>query len=96
VSAFSFHPGFVASGFNRNNGRFMSLGMRLTRPFARSPEKGAETLVWLCDSPEVDAQSGGYFFDRHRTQPSNAGRDAASARRLWEVSEEQVRTSQAG
>lgn len=87
VEAFCFHPGFVASGFNRNNGRLLAAGMTLVRPFARDAEKGAETLVWLADSPEPEGQSGGYFSDRRQIEPSAAGRDDAAARRLWEVSE---------
>jgi NAD(P)-dependent dehydrogenase (short-subunit alcohol dehydrogenase family) len=90
VSAFSFHPGFVASGFNRNNGLLMSWGMNLVRPFARSPEKGAETLVWLVDSPEITDGSGHYFYNHRRVRPSAAAQDGAAARRLWEVSEEQT------
>ncbi len=91
VDAFSFHPGFVTTGFNRNNGRALALLMNLSRPFARSPEKGAETLVWLADSAEPDGQSGGYFMDCRRIQPSAEAQDDTSARRLWEVSEEQTR-----
>jgi NAD(P)-dependent dehydrogenase (short-subunit alcohol dehydrogenase family) len=87
VTANCFHPGFVASGFNRNNGRLMAFGMSLARPFARSPEKGADTLVWLADSADVSSETGGYFANRKRKQPSEAARDAAAARRLWELSE---------
>ena len=47
VTANCFHPGLVATGFNRNNGLLMDLGMTILRPVSRSPEKGAETLVWL-------------------------------------------------
>jgi len=90
VTANCFHPGFVASGFNRNNGGLMAFGMSLARPFARSPEKGADTLVWLADSAEVSAESGGYFANRRRSMPSAAAQDLAVARRLWEVSEEQT------
>jgi NAD(P)-dependent dehydrogenase (short-subunit alcohol dehydrogenase family) len=87
VTANCFHPGFVASGFNLNNGRLMRLGMRLARLFARSPERGAETLVWLADSPEVDNVSGGYFVDKHLERPSRAAQDVDAARRLWQISE---------
>jgi NAD(P)-dependent dehydrogenase (short-subunit alcohol dehydrogenase family) len=90
VTANCFHPGFVASGFNRNNGGFMAFGMSLARPFARSPEKGADTLVWLADSAEASAESGGYFANRGRRTPSAEAQDLAAARRLWEVSEEQT------
>lgn len=93
VTATCFHPGFVASGFNRNNGALMRLGMTLVRPFARSPERGAETLVWLVASPGAGAGSGGYFVDRRRREPSRAARDPEAARRLWELSEAQTRGS---
>ena len=90
VTANCFHPGFVASGFARNNGPLYRVGMSLVRPFARSPERGADTLVWLVDSPDVAAETGGYFVDRRRVTPSAAAQDTEAARRLWEVSEEQV------
>jgi NAD(P)-dependent dehydrogenase (short-subunit alcohol dehydrogenase family) len=90
VTANSFHPGLVASGFNRNNGALMRLGMTLARPFSRSPEKGAETLVWLVDSQEVGAESGGYFVDKRRVLPSAAAQDADAAQRLWALSEQQT------
>ena len=90
VTAYCFHPGFVATGFNRNNGALMNLGMTLARPFARTPEKGAETLVWLCENPDVSADNGGYFQDCRRIAATTAGQDADAARRLWEVSESQV------
>jgi NAD(P)-dependent dehydrogenase (short-subunit alcohol dehydrogenase family) len=90
VTANCFHPGFVASGFNRNNGWLMRAGMTLARPFARSPEKGAETLVWLACSAEVSPPTGGYFVDMQRKEPSPAALDMEVARRLWELSAEQV------
>ena len=96
VTANAYHPGFVATGFNRNNGLLMRIGMGITRPFARSAEKGAETLVWLVDSDEAGQTSGGYFFDLHPTKPSTAAQDAKAAQRLWQISEEQVRASTSG
>jgi NAD(P)-dependent dehydrogenase (short-subunit alcohol dehydrogenase family) len=95
VTANCFHPGLVASGFNRNNGALMAAAMTLVRPFSRSPEHGARTLVWLVDSPEVSDQSGGYFADERRVAPTAEAQDSASARRLWELSESQVATAQA-
>jgi hypothetical protein len=40
VTANCFHPGLVTTGFNRNNGLLMNLGMTILRPVARSPETG--------------------------------------------------------
>jgi NAD(P)-dependent dehydrogenase (short-subunit alcohol dehydrogenase family) len=91
VTANAFHPGLVASGFNRNNGVLMRIGMAFSRPFARSPQKGAATLVWLVDSEAAGDTSGGYFVDEQLVTPSVAAQDRDAARRLWQVSEAQIR-----
>ncbi len=82
VSAYAFHPGFVATSFG-GDGVLMSLGKRL----AISPEAGAAPLVRLAAAPAVPAPSGN-FFDRF-TAPGSTARqadDAGSARGLWEAS----------
>jgi NAD(P)-dependent dehydrogenase (short-subunit alcohol dehydrogenase family) len=90
VTANCFHPGTVATGFNRNNGALMTFVMAAIKPFLRKPEKGAETLVWLADSEDAGAENGGYFVDCKRAQPQPPARDMDSARRLWQVSEQQL------
>ena len=90
VTANCFHPGFVATGFNRNNGLLMRVGMAISRPFARGASKGAQTLVWLVDSDTAGATTGGYFFDERLVTPSAAAQDREAASRLWRVSEAQV------
>ncbi len=87
VTANCFHPGLVGTGFNHNNGGLMRVAMWMTQVFARKPDQGAETLVWLADSPEVSHISGAYFVDERVVRPSPAARDMDQARRLWEVSE---------
>jgi hypothetical protein len=52
-----------------------------------SPEKAADTCVWLCTSPEVQTVSGEYFFKRRVARPSRSARDDEAARLLWEASE---------
>ena len=94
VTANCFHPGLVATGFNRNNGSAMGAVMAVLRPFSRSPAKGAETLVWLADAAEAGAISGAYFVDCRQATPSAPATDAGAAARLWQVSEEQVRAAQ--
>jgi NAD(P)-dependent dehydrogenase (short-subunit alcohol dehydrogenase family) len=89
VSAYCFHPGLVSTGFNHNNGLLMSIGMAIVAPFSRTPEKGADTLVWLADSPAA-GPSGAYFVDRKPATPTAAAQDDATAVRLWEVSEKQA------
>jgi NAD(P)-dependent dehydrogenase (short-subunit alcohol dehydrogenase family) len=91
VAAYCFHPGLVATGFNRNNGPLMGALMLLVRPFSRSAEHGARTLVWLADSTGPDGHSGAYFTDEHPAKPTAAAQDMDAARRVWELSEEQTR-----
>ncbi len=91
VTAYCFHPGLVATGFNRNNGALMGTAMVIIAPFSRSPRKAAQTLVWLADSPDVSNQSGGYYEDKALAVSSRQSQDPTLARRLWEISEEQVR-----
>src|SRR5256712_1301857 len=83
VTANCFHPGFVASAFNRANGPLMRIGMALSRPFARSTRKGAETLVWLVDSGAAGGGNRGYFFVKRAVPPSPAAKNPKTALRQW-------------
>jgi hypothetical protein len=54
----------------------------------RSPEKGAETLVYLSTSPDVATTTGKYFADCQPKPVSAQGVNENDARQLWRVSEE--------
>lgn len=87
VTANCLHPGFVGSNFATNNGWLARIVMTVARPAARSPEKGAETAIYLCASPQVEGVTGQYFFDRKPRWPKSYGQSDTDARRLWDVSE---------
>lgn len=93
VSAHCFDPGLVATNFNQNNGWMARTTMAVMNRFARSPEKGAETLVWLADSDDLRGQSGQYYVDMRQTMASEPARDQQAAKRLWDVSESQISRS---
>jgi hypothetical protein len=57
------------------------------RLFFISPEKGADTIVYLASSPEVANTTGAYFVKCKIAEPSLAARDDAAAKRLWAESE---------
>jgi hypothetical protein len=85
------HPGFVNSGFAKNNaGLAFKLFGAIGPLIGRSPEKGAETSIYLASSPEVEGVTGKYFSDAKLTQPAPQAADAAAAKRLWQVSAELV------
>ena len=83
VTANALHPGFVATRFGDQSGGLVSFSIKIAKRFALSPEKGAETLVYLASSPEVAAATGGYYYKCGLAAPSKSARDEAAARRLW-------------
>jgi len=90
ITANCFRPGFVATRFNHNNGWLPTMVMVLLRPISRTPERGAETLTWLADTPELAQVTGGYFMDKRRQVPSDEAQDDDAAEQLWRISENQV------
>jgi NAD(P)-dependent dehydrogenase (short-subunit alcohol dehydrogenase family) len=86
VTANCLHPGFVATRFGQSEGGFFGMMVRLSMFFARTPEQGAETIVYLASSPDVATATGGYFVDCREVAPSLAAQDDAAARRLWDES----------
>ncbi len=59
----SMHPGWadtpaVASSLPRFH--------RLAQGILRTPEEGADTVVWLAVAPRAKLESGGFYFDRRR------------------------------
>jgi retinol dehydrogenase-14 len=88
VTANCLHPGGVGTNFGKNNGGPMALFFRVAKPFMRTPEQGADTLIWLASSPDVDGVSGKYFSDRKEIEAKEIAHDPAARQRLWEISEE--------
>jgi len=88
VIANCLHPGFVASRFGDNNRGLFRWGIDIAKRFAaRSPEKGAETVIYLASAPEVRETTGLYFEDLTPATPSSAACDDEAARGLWAASE---------
>ena len=88
VTANCMHPGGVNTNFGNNQRGPISLLFRLFKPFMRSPEQGADTLIYLASSPEVEGMTGKYLADRKVKAASDAAYDETTRKRLWEASEE--------
>ena len=91
ITVNALHPGFVATGFAKNNGKIIATLIGLLAPLvARSPEKGAETSIYLASSPDVEGTTAKYFYDSHVIPAAPQATDRAAARKLWDVSAEMV------
>lgn len=85
-------PGTVSTniGVSRKNGTWAKSLHALMKPFVSSPIKGAETAIFLADSPDVERISGKYFNKKKVTPVSPEAQDKQLAARLWEWSEREV------
>ena len=81
-------PGLVRTNLGRDSDSFFVkyIFAYLIRPLiGKTPEKGAETIIWLASSPEVEYVSGKYFEDGQETASSPLSYDEDLQRHLWEL-----------
>lgn len=87
VTANALHPGVVNTGLGNNNPpSWLSRAMRLSKFLMRTPEKGAETAIFLAGSPEVEDETGKYWVDCREKRARDIGYNRDIQRRLWEIS----------
>lgn len=87
VVVHAMHPGWADTPGVRTS---LPTFYRLTRPLLRTPEQGADTIVWLAAAGEPARSTGGFWHDRRRrpthrlpwTRESSDERDA-----LWRACE---------
>lgn len=94
INAAALHPGNVATSFAKDSTSFLRfLYTSFLKKFLLiSPQKGADTIVWLCRStPGTDWESGQYYIKRtlsHQVNP--IANDPSAAKELWEWSQQAV------
>jgi retinol dehydrogenase-14 len=77
------HPGAVATGIFRALPKPLEAIIKL---FTLSPEKGAETSIYLASSPDVEGVNGKYFVKKAVAKSSQSSYNEEVAHRLWDVS----------
>lgn len=89
VTVNALHPGVVATEFAGADdmGKLFGWLVRASQIFMITPEKGAQTTVYLATSPEVEGVSGLFYARSKPKQPRRTALDDDAARRLWDVSE---------
>lgn len=90
VTANALHPGFVDTGFAKNNGALVKFAMGLLKPMQRKVDEGAQTSIYLASSPEVEGVSGKYFADSQAIASDPASYDKTTAEKLWQLSLEMI------
>jgi NAD(P)-dependent dehydrogenase (short-subunit alcohol dehydrogenase family) len=88
VTANCLHPGVVATNLLADAMGIPRPLKSTTRLIGASPEKGAQTSIYLTVSPAVEGVSGKYFVRQKAVESSEASYDENLASRLWRVSAE--------
>lgn len=86
VLATCFHPGTVATGFGRDSWFSWFTTKYPVKAFFRTPDQGADTLVWLATAPTDQLTAGEFYARRKLGKRTSAARDDASAAELWSKS----------
>lgn len=85
IQYFSFHPGVVSTELGRSAGW---LAKTFFKFFGISPEKGAQTLIYLIESPKNSLISGEYYAKNKLTKTSTSeSYNLETAKKMEEVVE---------
>lgn len=89
VTANCLHPGVVRTNFgSQTGGWFGLLWSKLARPIEISPAQGAQTIIYLASSPDVEGVTGQYYTNKKPIKSSAQTYDHAVQERLWQISEQ--------
>lgn len=88
ITANAVHPGTVSTDILHSKFSILGPVMQwLINLKALTPTEGAQPLVYLASSPEIEGFSG-HYFNRLKAEPSSEiSYDEAMAKRLWSESE---------
>ena len=91
VTANCLHPGLVDTGLvHAGSSWAMKLLWWPAKPFMITPERGAQTTLYLATAPEVAKVSGSYFKNSRPSRSSSRSQNRSDAARLWRTSEEET------
>lgn len=83
------NPGGVLTNLGRNNGIipwFRHIAYYIAKRELQLPSKGAETIIYLAESTEVEGISGRYFHKKEEIKSSPESYSKEAAVKLWELS----------
>ena len=86
ITANALHPGAVATNFGveSNLGAVLNFIVKLARPLFKTPEQGADTIVYLATSSEVNNSSGKYFVNRMQASVTEKYYSKKNEKAIWD------------
>jgi retinol dehydrogenase-14 len=96
VTANALHPGVVSTSFGGEDpASVQRVFIPFLRPFMKTAAQGAATSIYLASAPELEQVSGRYFANSKPKRSSERSYHLAAAARLWQVSAELVKLTDA-
>lgn len=86
VVAACLHPGVVATAIGDRAGGAAGFGWRLVKRFLITPQKGAETSLFLATVADATPFHGAYLIDHRVARPDAAALDDELGEELWRES----------
>ena len=87
VTANCLDPGFVRTNIGQRGASLpVRVLIKLIWSFGTSPEKGAQTSIYLASSPDVEGVTGKYFAKSIPRRSASSSYDESLQRQLWEQS----------
>ncbi len=93
ITVNALHPGGIRTKIYASAGGTTALYYKLFGRSMLTPERGAESVIHLAAAPEVEGLTGEYFKEMKLDRPSRYSLRRDVAVRLWDVSEEFVRSA---
>lgn len=90
LNSYSLHPGAVNTSFGSESDPLSKIFINLTKPFFISPQKGAQTSIFIAKSNKDELQSGGYYDKKKLKSPSSKANDTALQDKLYDFSLQQL------
>jgi NAD(P)-dependent dehydrogenase (short-subunit alcohol dehydrogenase family) len=94
LTANTVHPGAVATNFGveSNLGPVFNFIAKLARPLFKTPEQGADTIVYLATSGEVNNISGQYFVNRKQAIVADKYYSEQNEKAVWDYCMENTKS----
>ncbi|KAK0611908.1 hypothetical protein B0T14DRAFT_531259 [Immersiella caudata] len=90
ISAYTLHPGSIATDLSRDNDDEMEATFAKVIPFWKNADQGCSTTLVAATDPALNEIKGLFLNDCQFAEPAPHSKIATSAERLWKLSEELV------
>lgn len=94
ITVNTLHPGAVASNFSVESdlGFVINFIGKLARLFFKTSEQGAETIIYLASSPQIEGVTGKYFIDQKPVKVGERYNTIENEKLIWQFCEERTNT----